>query len=348
MPFSALEAMVNNKSKFILAGDPGTGKSAALAMIAIKMLRDAYLQASKAGQSNQPIKIPIFLTAEELLAANQAEEMMSIYCSHSEIRDRFSPQVLLVDALDEVEAGKREEVIRKADEFAAKLNCAVVITSRKVDAINLTPAKFEKFEMLPFEVGQARRMFERLLVDSKQISALQDSLESIKYQIPITPLSIVLLMKLVQEHDEVPASVTELYDRYVDTVLGRDDKDKGINVLFDYFIKKGFLSNLAYNEFMAKDRLHITKEEFDEFVVEYGKRYGWKEEHVDQFLVDIERAGVITIQETVEFRHRSFLDYFTAFYIFNKQDEFDNLTDFLVTSFFDGRWEDVTFSSILG
>ena len=73
---------------------------------------------------------------------------------------------------------------------------------------------------------------------------MRESLEKIQAQILLVPLSLMLLVELVEEHREVPASVTELYDRFFDMALGREDREKGIEVLFDYHIKKKFLAEL--------------------------------------------------------------------------------------------------------
>ncbi len=100
----------------------------------------------------------------------------------------------------------------------------------------------------------------------------------------MVPLSLILLIDIVEEHKEVPASVTELYDRYNDSVLGREDKSKGIEVLFEYLIKKRFLSSLAFNEFIQKGAVEITKMAFNDFVNQYAKEYRMDEEELQRFI----------------------------------------------------------------
>ncbi len=116
-------------------------------------------------------------------------------------------------------------------------------------------------------------------------------------------------MIIVEEHKEIPASVTELYERYNDSVLGRYDKNKGIEVLFEYLIKKRFLSSLAFHEFIEKSLVEITRQKFDEFIERYAEKYGRDEDYLKKFISEIERAGILQIgEETVLFRHRSFLE----------------------------------------
>jgi len=152
-----------------------------------------------------------------------------------------------------------------------------------------------------------------------------------------------MLLQLVEEEREVPASVTELYDRFTDTVLGRDDKQKGILVLFEYLVKKRFLAALAYHEFLKKDRLTIPRSDFNAFQKSYAREYGLTDESLDDFAREIERADLLDLRDEVEFKHRSFLDYFTAFHLFHRRDEIPDLPPMIVDLYFSDVWADVAF-----
>src|SRR5690606_15420240 len=152
-----------------------------------------------------------------------------------------------------------------------------------------------------------------------------------------------LLIELAESHREIPASVTELYDRFSDQVLGRFDKDKGIEVLFEYFIKKRFLANLAFNEFFGKDRLSIPRDELDQYLVDYAALYGWEPSRLDLFVLEVERSGVLEVRDTVEFSHRSFLDFYVAYYLFENREVIDDLDTCVADAFFNDVWSDVAF-----
>jgi hypothetical protein len=142
----------------------------------------------------------------------------------------------------------------------------------------------------------------------------------------------------------VPASLTELYERYTDVVLGKYDKNKGIEVLFDYTIKKRFLAALAYQEFLDKSRLEIPPADYSLFLEKYAEEYSLDEVFIKGFVKEIERAGVLQVSESeVSFGHRSFLDYFAALYIFNNRDELENMNDFIIGKYFNDLWGDTVF-----
>src|SRR5205807_2643075 len=167
----------------------------------------------------------------------------------------------------------------------------LLIASRKIDLLSITPTGFQKYELLPFGTGQALQLIEKVQNNPIAAENIRDGLDKMRYQIPMVPLSLILLIEIVEEHKEVPASVTELYERYADSVLGRYDKEKGIEVLFEYLIKKRFLAEMAYKQFSSKGLVEVGREEFDAFCGEYAEKYGL-DEQLALFVHEIERAGV--------------------------------------------------------
>ena len=339
MPFSRLNSLLKTHRRIILAGDPGTGKSVALAKLAIDMLRKASDRVIRGGGKRE-VEIPILMPAIELLDFDNCENLLREYIPHAEIRDRFQIVTMLVDGLDEAPPDRREEVLEKAGDFSMQLNCSLVITARKIDLIKSAPPGFNKYELLPFEFGQALALFNKLVSDSQVLDALKDGLDKIKFQISLTPLSLLLLVELAEDYRELPASVTELYERFCDLILGRYDKDKGIEVLFEYFVKKRFLAALAFEEFFRKEHLETSQADFNKFLNNYVELYGWVRE---DFIREIERAGILDFGDKVVFRHRSFLDYFVAQYILENREDFEDLEGQVVHIYYDDVWSDVSF-----
>lgn len=166
------------------------------------------------------------------------------------------------------------------------------------------------------------------------------------FKIPMVPLSLIFLLELVEEKKEIPASVTELYDRFSDIALGRWDKEKGIEVLFEYLVKKRFLASLAHIELHSKGRVEMPRTEFDQFLDGYAQEYDWDSEYVASFLKELERTGILQLTETVMFKHRSFLDYFGAFFIYDQHDKIEDVQGLIVKIYFDDNWGDAAFFSI--
>jgi hypothetical protein len=342
MPFSRLGSLTRAHRRLMLAGDPGTGKSVALAKLGIDMLRKASDSVIRKSGTKE-IEIPILTSAMKMLDHSSCEEFVQRHIPYTEIRDRFRIVTILVDGLDEAPPDRREHVLEKAVDFSNQLGSSLIITSRKIDLIKSTPPGFNKYEILPFEFGQALALFDKLISDLHVLEVLKDGLDKIQFQVSLTPLSLNLLIELAESHRELPASVTELYERFCDLVLGRYDREKGIEVLFEYLVKKRFLSALSYDEFYKKDRLVIPEQDFAEFLSRYARLYGWDQESLQGFVCEVERAGVLDLQDAVVFRHRSFLDYFVAQYIYDNREVIENLEDKIVEIYFDDVWGDVAF-----
>lgn len=342
-PFSQLKSVFKQSTRLILVGDPGVGKSVALDKLAIDMMREASFLLIRGVSKEHKIEIPLMVTAKEILEADSPETLIKNNFLSPDIINRFKISVLMIDALDEAPQEERIKIIEKGSNFSKELSCSIVITSRKIDVIKTPPTGFEKYELLPFEYGQALKLFKKLVSNQKLLEVLQDGLKKIEFQIPMVPLSLMLLVELVEKHKEVPASVTELYDRFYDLMLGRWDEAKGLEVLFEYYAKKRFLAELAFLEFLSKGRLKLPLGDFERFTDIYAENYDLDKEKMKQFIKEIERAGIIDIKKSVVFRHRSFLDYSAAFYIFNKQTDFKDLNDFITKIYFEDIWGDVVF-----
>jgi hypothetical protein len=340
--FSRLSEAASQKKRLLLVGDPGTGKSKAVSKLCIDSYRSALAQMTRAKTHTGPRPLPFVITGRRLQQIHSVPVLLDVLLP-TQVRDRFVVGTLIVDGLDEVPESERQETLERGRTFAEELEVALVITSRKIAAFKAAPPGFARFEVLPFEIGQALRLVEKVMANAAVLPALREGLQRIQGQVPMSPLSLLLLVELVSQRKEVPSSVTELYDRFLDLVFGRWDQDKGVEVLFEYLIKKRFLSALAYQEFRSKNRLEIPASDFEKFIHEYAAQYGWDDSKLREFLREIERAGVIEVHEEVFFRHRSFLDYFVALYVFDQRATFPDLTGAVKDFYFDSVWSEVAF-----
>lgn len=346
-PFSRLEALVKGGRRILLVGEPGVGKSGCVTKITLDIYKDILNKASISGNhrkaANTTLKLPITIPARRLETYSTAENVLEEYSKLA--GHPIECEILIIDAIDEVQELERESLIKRAIEFADKFNSGLLITSRPLNILNADVlASFEKYELLNLEFTQALKLIEKVVGQrSKLLQAMTKGLQEIRGQIPLVPLSMMLLIQLIEENHEIPASLTELYDRYLELILGKWDKEKGIEVLFEYHIKNDFLKTLAYEEFYQKNLGAIPYDQYLAQVNRYAEKFLWDESLKERFVVDMHRIGVLQINKMVLFQHRSFLEYFIAKYIFDNREDIQDLNGLIRDLYFSELWSDVAF-----
>ena len=106
-PFSELLHVSQKQKKLILSGDPGTGKTGAMAKLTIDRYQHAYKSSlKKLDKSNKKIDVPLFMHAEEFLKSESVENLLTTYFESVETQNRFKVDLLIVDGLDEIYPSK--------------------------------------------------------------------------------------------------------------------------------------------------------------------------------------------------------------------------------------------------
>lgn len=341
LPFTELETIIGETKRIIIMGDPGTGKSTALNKIALDMFEKCIEVITSKGKVEY-LEIPLLLKARDLVSKNMEEYIESTIPAEP-LRTKLRIKTLLIDGLDEIKIGERLKVITDLEEYCNNYKCGLVITTRKVEAIKEVIVPFKQYELLPFEYKQAIDFLKRAIKDRELLQIIDEGLKRAEIRMSLTPLALELLIEIATIEREIPAYITEIFERFTDNVLGKYDTAKGVDFAFQYHIKKKFLAELAWQEFFLKDRLVIPYEDFSKFIEQYKQHYRSIKDKLDQFLVEIERAGILSIGEIVFFRHRSFLEFFTAFRLENHRGEPGSLDTDIVDTYFDLMWSEVAF-----
>ena len=174
LPFvSLLKEISKGRKKLILLGDPGTGKTGAIAKLAIDMYNKACTQLlKKTGKSDEKILIPVLVPARKFLES--AEGFLIEYFKSEETKNCFKVDVLMVDGLDEIESRNRRTVIDKLDGFSEEIGCSYILTSRKIDIINTLPQEYKKYELIPFEFNQSLQLVSKLISNNKALAAMKE------------------------------------------------------------------------------------------------------------------------------------------------------------------------------
>lgn len=339
---SDIPDLLQKQGRLIISGDPGVGKTTAMKKLALDLFKQAS-HAAIAGQLGR-VRVPLLVTAQHLLEYQDCQALRAASAAQGSLDEDVEISVLMVDGLDEVPTNSRQEVIERASRFCADAECRLIVSSRKVEITKNPPPGIMICDLLPLQVNQAIALFEKLVRDSKLLLALRNGLAQIEGQLPMTPLSLVLLIEIAEDEGEVPASLCDLYSRYFEIMLGKWDlRDKGVQLLFKFETKWHFLSQLAWHVFRLNETFEVERAVLDAFIDQYVATYGLGRESIHQFIAEIERAGILEMGEVVGFRHRSFLDYFVAAYLLKNPSLFPDIESTIVQLYLSDMWSDVAF-----
>jgi len=334
----------NKVRKIHLQGDSGAGKSVFVKKITIDFLKKAIQDCSISEKTT--LEIPIYLKAIDLIDINynNFKELIIKECINIDIM--LKPFLLIVDGLDEISKHNADSIVNVVNQYSASENLSVLLSSRRSYGSNhLLNTEFLRIELVPLELNQAIVMIKSLTTTKSQnlISSLINGLEELQRKVPIYPLSLKMLVEIAETNKEVPASITELYRKFLALALGEQDKSNSIKTIFAPQIKDFFLQDLAYELFYQKNKTKITSSEFDDFISNYKSKHKIIAENLDEFIEEIERTGLLHINAIISFSHKTFLEYFIAKYLYRKREEINNFEKILHNSYYHPLWNEVVY-----
>lgn len=347
---SFLKLVTEKKSeRILLTGDAGSGKSVLLYKLVLEFINKFLKEQNIKNLSDIDFQLPICLKATDIKkdGFNNIENIIETFYSSS--KDN-KIRTIIIDGIDEVNTKDRIEIKERIEAYVKLKNpqISLVFSSRTNFTIIDEFEQYTHYELMPYEMKQAIEFIKRI---AQQESILLDNLENklleLEGQIPFYPLALKLLIEVVEKHKEVPASITELYNKYIGIMFGEFDITTEIDKLFEPKIKREFLTDLSYEAFYLHDKVKIEYTEFDSFITKFCNKHTFLNENKSEFIENIKRISLFKIENNeVYFSHKSFLDFFIANYFKDNKDDlleddkFDDLFEIFTSN---EQWEDITF-----
>lgn len=343
-PISGELLCKEKNSLIVVTSGPGGGKTT--------LLKELTINESKNDKSH----VAVYLHARDVfeakdiiqLAANKLgklsnETQEEVYKEISE-----SKLLLFVDGLDEIALiDEREAVINKLKEINRLSKSRIVLGTRVVTDSRILAAlsDFKAYSISPMRRSQIRSFFGKWFRNNsdkavKLIAALED--KGIFDKLPRTPMTMTLVAIVYDSKEDIPSTLTELYEMFMGLLSGQWDANRNISSPFDSSIKLAFLSRLAWTlhseklESISQDRCieladsffrnNVTLESFDsrEFI---------------QSIIDRSHIVLPTGHDQIRFSHMTFQEYFCAKYLFESAVKNDQIVDW----YGEDWWKDVLF-----
>ncbi|MEL1248383.1 NACHT domain-containing protein [Flavobacterium helocola] len=342
-----------NERLLVINGDPGVGKTRLLNEIGKNLIKRNTLISNKKF-------LPVFLDNTNLRDVFSKESHLSLkdYLLEKKLNGHFENYtidnivenyqlVLLIDSIDEFDESYQKRIKLQLELLLEKgVKVFIGTRSNSLDDIykvtsknehkNVFIQKFNNHQVESF----ALRYFEG---NGDRAQSLIESMKENKVleKLPLTPLNLSLLSILYEEtNQEVPSTLTDVYDKFSNLLLGRTMVDKSIDFL-DVTLKENIIGLYALELLQRKNGELMTIDEFVEFIKnKLGSVSGTINFDLLPQALDfiIKHTGLLILYKGkyIKFRHDSYMEYFAAKEIFKNHRE---LEADLVDNFFDVNWQ---------
>lgn len=239
-----------------------------------------------------------------------------------------------------------ETVTNFHDSYNDETSLQIIIASRTVDVFEGVDkfVDYEQIELFPFNISQAMALAKKILPSQdKKAKNLIHALKSRQLSSALirTPMAITLMAILYRDDEidleELPANITELYNKFTDYYLNRWDTTKGISLQYKYEELKNILAIIA-RHLQNSDLASIESEELRKFVKSVASEYPFEElSDIDAFLEKMKNAVEVIIYDKLtdsfSFINHSFQEYFASIYYD------DSCEQELLNNYFNEDWE---------
>lgn len=332
--------LIEMPGDLVITGIAGSGKSTLLRHLLITIIKNNEL---KSRRSPIPILIEfknLDLEDEhtiELTANSQFVRFVSDQLS-TELKNDFidGKVILLIDGLDELKEEDRIfGALERIRDFKKKFpSTRIIITTRLISTIE-SPERFSEYRILNIEnltSTQMSKFIDRWFSVDNQINyrlkkIVQKPLSL--HGLPQTPLTLAIVAILYGSGaKELPANLTELFQKYTELVLGRWDESRDISVQFEWRVKAFLLQKIGWK--MQKQRkLNVSEFDLKDTIKNVGVERGLPIDTNIFFKEVVDRAELLVQNDNgvYEFAHRSFQDYFSGIEIISQSEPMKIIID---------------------
>jgi len=248
---------------------------------------------------------------------------------------RSTPSLFFFDGLDEIFDIQERLTIRNDIETFVKSYHLTrsVVTSRyeSYEEVRLSEREFAAFELLDFTDKQVDEYVRKWYTIEESDSAKREKessncllqLGTVESELKHNPLLLSLILLLYRNELDIPTSKLNIYESCTNTIVEtRDVKEKKLDIKLKIVNKISVFASLAYWQFKNESE-GKTSSSFDK-VRNYIKNYllekgEFEEENLSEQATDefLQFAKIRSIYFENKFTHKTFLEYFTAYYIFS-------------------------------
>jgi len=311
-----ISAVMDSESCLLIEGSMGTGKSSLINKVMEDMASEDAIRIDNC--------IPVLITFNEFINVygRSIERVIAEVCDQAKVTSEEHDFIVAIDAIDEIDLESKDRIdyLTSAAQKARELGVKLVCVSRGIDDPEESSAlskQFSRYRILPFTLGQVITLIEKVCQGASLKTRIQNDLRnsSLFKVLPRTPIAAILLAKLLNEDaKEIPSTMTELYAKYMELVLGRWDISKGLQSQKEYEVIENSAIEIA--RYVIDHNLQqISLDEAKGFFQDYIRTRNLKLNASDLFEKFVSKKEIAIINERTncfQFKHRTFAEFFYA------------------------------------
>lgn len=311
-----IDTVIKENNYVIIEGMMGNGKSMLLSQVAQRYSdKDVFSEVKIA---------PILLSASETIEkyeSNIGNIVNTII--PTDVAAEAGGFLILIDGLDELNISDDARIgyLNRLYDTSKRIdNIKILITTRPIDTPE-TEAEIEKtykrYELCPLSTNQVILLVDKICKKAEIKTRLVKELDKshLFKVLPKTPISAILLAKILRENvSEIPSTMTELYNKYMELSLGRWDMEKGLQSQHEYDVINNvticiaqFIMDNSLTEISIDDAKQILRDYVDSRNLSIDK-----DTILDKVLHKRDIFTHNKNKHTICFRHRTFAEYFFA------------------------------------
>ena len=322
-----IKAEIANNKLLLVEANMGGGKT--------KLLRKLNQHYADVTAFAEEKVIPVYATFKELVDTHESNLDLlrdnKVPQAAQEAAEKDSEYLFLIDAVDEKDMPPEEladTLTKIADAVDRHPYYRLALTSRHIANVDFDKRflnRFAKYEIPPLSMGKIvnflNLLCRKLNLHTRIVEDLQRS--SLFERLPRNPIAAVLLGQLLKENQkELPLTMTELYEKYMELSLGRWDIQKGLQSQQEFETLETVLMDLA--QYMIENELEaVSSQEVEDRFAGYLNERNLSVT-VKQ-LIDraVKRADILARSSdgySLWFKHRSFAEFLYAKWLIKRGD----------------------------
>lgn len=340
--------LFNSKRNTVIIGNPGAGKSLLIKHAICKILsKDKNQFETTRIEGAIPFRIELYKFNKDRNGKGIEDYIIAILSNYSikSISQELIENILknnitivFFDGLDEIfDIQERVEVRNIIENFTKKYEkSSSIVTSRfeSYEEVGLSSKLFKEIEILDFEESQiidyVNKWYSIEELDAfkrkEEVANCIEQLKRVDNELKKSPLLLSLILILYRNELDIPTTKLEIYESCTNTLIKtRDTKEKKLVLNLKITNIEEAFAHIAYWQFNLQNHITQKKEiNYKSVLIELVRFLtNQKNTSFEEISANIaakeflEYAKIRSIYVENSFTHKSFLEYFTAYYIYS-------------------------------